>query len=51
MVVVFVDVFSDIYYINSVAELTNVGDATYAMSHVAAEACTVHTAAGCGAWH
>jgi len=31
--------------------LRNVGDAAYAMSHAAAEACTVRTAAGCRAWH
>ena len=29
---------SDIYYIKSVAELRNVGDAAYAMSHAAAAA-------------
>jgi len=33
------------------AELRNVGDTAYAMSHAAAEACTVHTVAGCRAWH
>jgi len=34
----------EIYYIKSVAELRNVGDAAYAMSHAAA-------AAGCKVWH
>jgi len=33
-----------IYYIKSVAELRNVGDAAYAMSHAAA-------VAGCRVWH
>jgi len=33
------------------AELRNVGDASYAMSHAAAEAYTVHTSDGCRAWH
>jgi len=31
--------------------IRNVGDRAYVMSHAAAEACTVHTAAGCRAWH
>jgi len=34
--------------IKIVDESRNVG---YAMSHAAAKACTVHTAAGCRAWH
>jgi len=37
--------------IKTIAELRNVGDAAYAMSHAAAEACTVLTVAGCRAWH
>jgi len=37
--------------VKTVAELRNIGDAAYVMSHAAAEARTVHTAAGCRAWH